>query len=161
MKNTYDIEHLNECGEIELRQFERLVPEVQASAEQPVIRYSARGESRPRLGGSPQIWLHLSAQVALPMMCQRCLTTVETAIAIEREFRFVATEEQALLEDEESEEDILVQNPDSSAFNLRELLEDELIMALPMVAMHEECTPPVPLAEEKINPFAVLGQLKK
>lgn len=158
MKNTYDIEHLNERGEIELRQFERLVPEVQASAEQPMIRYVARGESRAHFGGESQIWLHLSAQVVLPLLCQRCLTTVETEIAIEREFRFVATEEQALLEDEESEEDILV---NSSEFNLRELLEDELIMALPMVAMHEECAPPAPLTEEKINPFAVLGQLKK
>jgi len=55
-------------------------------------------------------------------------------------------------------------------FDVMALLEDELLMALPLVPMHETCpvTPvfsagdaAVEAAEAKPNPFAVLGQLKK
>ena len=92
------------------------------------------------------------------MLCQRCLDVVETEISVEREFRFVATEAEAEQEDEESEEDILVNDAN---FNLHNLIEDELLMALPMVPMHDECEPPIALKEEKVSPFAILGQLKK
>jgi len=55
------------------------------------------------------------------------------------------------------------------AFNLLELIEDELIMAQPLVPMHEVCptvlpTSAGPVLEEgpaKANPFAVLQQIKK
>ena len=55
-------------------------------------------------------------------------------------------------------------------FNLHELVEDELLLSLPMVPMHETCPvtpvfsagdPAVEATEAKPNPFAVLGQLKK
>ena len=79
-----------------------------------------------------------------------------------------ATEELAAIEDEESEEDVLVL---SRNFNLAELVEDELLMALPVAPKHEVCPKPVKLSvadadfaeepEEKPNPFAVLQQLKK
>ncbi len=158
MKNTCDIEHLNEKNAVELARFARLASEVQPSASQPIVHYVAQGELRPRLGGEPQLWLHLTAQVVLPLLCQRCLDVVETEISVEREFRFVATEAEAEQEDEESEEDILVNDAN---FNLHNLIEDELLMALPMVPMHDECEPPIALKEEKVSPFAILGQLKK
>ena len=158
MKNTSDIENLNVQGTMELARLERLASEAQSSAVQPVVQYTARGELRPRLGGEPQLWLHLTALVVLPLLCQRCLETVDVEISVDREFRFVATEAEAELEDEEAEEDILVNDAD---FDLHALIEDELIMALPMVPMHDECEPPVALKEEKVSPFAVLSQLKK
>jgi uncharacterized protein len=56
-------------------------------------------------------------------------------------------------------------------FDALEVLEDELLMALPLVPMHDICpsTPVfsageadmVELAAEKPNPFAALAQLKK
>ena len=60
--------------------------------------------------------------------------------------------------------------PDQSQFDLLEVLEDELLMALPLVPLHETC-PVAPrlsageedlggMAAEKPNPFAVLAQLK-
>lgn len=66
-----------------------------------------------------------------------------------------------------SEEDLLAL---SREFNLRELLEDELIMALPLVPRHEECPQAVRLASSDEdfeaanatapNPFAALANLK-
>jgi uncharacterized protein len=74
----------------------------------------------------------------------------------------------AEVEDEESEEDVLVL---SKAFNLLELIEDELLMSAPLVPKHEVCPQPVKLqaadpafvelVQEKPNPFAMLQQLKK
>jgi len=60
----------------------------------------------------------------------------------------------------------------SRDFNLLELIEDELLMALPVVPKHETCPAPVKLqaqdadfdaaapAAQKPNPFAILEQLK-
>ena len=66
-----------------------------------------------------------------------------------------------------SEEDVLVLGRD---FNLMELIEDELLMAMPVVPKHAMCPEPVKLqvadtdfveaSVEKPNPFAVLEQLK-
>jgi uncharacterized protein len=80
----------------------------------------------------------------------------------------VATEEIAMEQDDASEEDLLVMLPQ---FDLLGLLEDELLMALPLVPMHDEC-PVLPTfsagmmdvpesVPDKPNPFAALAQLKK
>jgi uncharacterized protein len=72
------------------------------------------------------------------------------------------------VEDEESEEDVLVFE---RQFNLRDLVEDELLMAIPLVPMHPSCpeTPRFSVADadfdatvqEQTNPFAVLAGLKR
>ena len=116
----------------------------------------------------PQVWLHLAANAHVPQTCQRCLGEVSTFLEVERSYRFVADEATAEAQDDECEEDLLAI---SREFNLLELIEDELLMALPQVPMHEVC-PVQPkmvaidkefeaLSEaEKPNPFAVLASLK-
>ena len=112
--------------------------------------------------------MHLTANTGLPLTCQRCLTVVDTPLQVDQWYRFVATEEIAMAEDDEADEDLLVLEPQ---FDLLALLEDELLMALPVVPMHEHCpSEPAMQADtsenagitgEKPNPFAVLAQLKK
>jgi uncharacterized protein len=147
---------------------DRLADEAQGPIESAVVRYTANGSIRADGVAGEQVWLALTAEVALPLICQRCLGTVDLPVQFEREFRFVATEEIAEAQDEESEEDVLVLSRD---FNLLELIEDELLMALPVVPKHTVCPGAVKLqvadsdfseeGVEKPNPFAVLGQLKK
>jgi uncharacterized protein len=157
-------------GETSVRQCERLLAELAPTqADSPLIRWSAQGEWRERLGGAGQCWLHLTAQVILPLVCQRCMGPVEIGLEVERSFRFVADEATAEREDEEAEEDLLVLTPQ---FDLIGLIEDELLMALPLVPRHEpDCPAPVQLsaqdagfdeaqAEGRPHPFAVLAQLK-
>ena len=91
-----------------------------------------------------------------------------TPVEVDQWYRFVANEDIAMAEDDQSEEDLLVMEPQ---FDLLAVLEDELLMALPLVPMHEQCpvAPTLSAGEadivsesaEKPNPFAVLGQLKK
>jgi uncharacterized protein len=110
--------------------------------------------------------LDLRASVQLPMQCQRCLTPVLETVEAERSFRFVADEATAATLDDEAEEDILVLSRD---FDALALVEDELILSLPLVPLHEMCPQAVPMsavdsefeeAAERPNPFGVLAGLK-
>jgi uncharacterized protein len=177
MKHDYDARHLNMAafaqahaaldGAEHLISLARLAGEAHGPIELTMVQFSARGSLRVDGAADGEVWLTLSAQVALPMICQRCLGPVVVPMQFEREFRYVANEEKAEAQDEACEEDILVLSRD---FNLLDLIEDELIMALPVVPKHEACPVAVKLQvadpdfhedlAEKPNPFAVLGQLK-
>jgi uncharacterized protein len=156
------------AGEEKLATFDRLMEESQGLGGEAWVSFSARGSVKPDAAGVDESWVHLSAQTTLSMVCQRCLGAVDVQVGFARDFRFVASEELAEVEDEESEEDVLVA---SKSFDLLQLIEDELLMASPLVPMHEECPKPVKLvasdadfdgqSEERPNPFAVLQQLKK
>ena len=87
------------------------------------------------------------------------------ALAIERSFLFVHGEDAAAQLDTDSEDDVLAL---TRALDLRELIEDELLLALPLVPRHEVC--PTPLlapadgeapVDDKPNPFAALAALKR
>jgi uncharacterized protein len=165
-------------GQAQLAAFERLaegLPEL-ATGIAPV-RWSARAEWREPLGEltpeasrgvvpQPQLWLHLQASAEVPQVCQRCLSPYAQPVEVDRWFRFVASEAAALAEDEECEEDLLVLEP---RFDLAALIEDELLLELPLVPMHEQCPEPVRMSagelaesveQAKPNPFAALAALK-
>jgi len=150
-----------------LKDLQRLADEAQDLGPDTAVPWQARAELRPQTGAEDQVWLHLSARTSVPLTCQRCMAAVSTALEVDQWYRFVESEEVAMAEDDESEEDLLVMVPQ---FDLLALLEDELLMALPLVPMHETCPvtpvfsavdPAVEAAEAKPNPFAVLSQLKK
>jgi len=90
------------------------------------------------------------------------------SLSIDRSFRFAADEATAAAEDELAEdEDVLVLD---RAFNLTGLVEDELLMELPLVPRHEVCPTEVKLElvdpgfddaqAAKPNPFEALSGLK-
>lgn len=154
-------------GATRLQDFQRLAQETQSLSEADTVQWEARAELRLQAGADEQVWLHLSAHAQVPLTCQRCMGAVVTPVVVDQWYRFVESEEIAMAEDDEAEEDLLVMTPQ---FDLLNLLEDELLMALPLVPMHETCPvtpvfsvsdPAVEAAEAKPNPFAVLGQLKK
>ncbi|MCX8522078.1 MAG: YceD family protein, partial [Rhodoferax sp.] len=150
MKHDYAAQHLpitafaqnqgSLAGQATLGQFERLLALSQGQGDATQVVYSARGEMRPDAAGKDQPWLFLSGHTTLSLVCQRCLEPVAMPISFDRPFRFVATEALAEVEDEESEEDVLVI---SKAFDVLELLEDELLLACPLVPMHSTCPQPV------------------
>lgn len=136
-----------------------------------VVAWQAQGELRPAAsGGPPAVWLRLQARTVLPLSCQRCLGAVQTPLEVDRWFRFVADEASAEQEDDDCEEDVLALEPRP---NLHELLEDELLMALPLVPMHDACPVPVVMQagdaailddadpSPRPHPFAGLARLKK
>ncbi len=161
-----DAMHLE--GEGALADWPRLAEEQWGQAQLAAGRvvWRLQGHTLPQSGGADQIWLDLHATVDLPMQCQRCLTPVLETVEAERSFRFVADEATAAALDDEAEEDILVISRD---FDALALVEDELILSLPLVPLHEVCPQAVPMsavdpefevAAERPNPFGVLAGLK-
>lgn len=130
------------------------------------LLWQLQGRMVPQPGGADEIWLDLKASLRLPMQCQRCLTPVLETVAAERSFLFVADEATAAALDDEAEDDILAISRD---FDALALIEDELILSLPLVPLHEVCPESVPMsavdagfevASERPNPFGILAGLK-
>ena len=67
----------------------------------------------------------------------------------ERRIFFVDGEDAAAALDAESEDDVLALTP---ALDLAELVEDELLLALPLVPRHEQCPEPLPRAFVEDDP---------
>lgn len=123
------------------------------------------GQDQP-VGRPPESWLELEAHTHVTLQCQRCLQALQQPLAMQRRFRFVASEAEAERLDADSDDDHLVMQP---RLDLRALVEDELILELPLVPRHEgTCPEPLPLAtapaaepEARPNPFAALAALRK
>ena len=154
------------AGSWPLASFDRIADS--AVADAPVsgadqVDWSARGEQRQLRGGDPQVWLHVSASTQVALECQRCLKPVSVPLQVSRQFLFVAGEDAAAQLDADSEDDVLAL---TRALDLRELIEDELLLAMPIVPRHETCPDPLVAApgeplEERANPFAALAALKR
>jgi uncharacterized protein len=157
-------------GELMLSKLERLAQDLyrlDADFSSKTLQWAARGQSLPVAGGVAQSWLYLELQGHVPLQCQRCLQGMQEAVQLERSFRFVRDEAEANSQDDDAEEDLLVA---SKQFDLLELIEDELIMALPFAPAHAVCPVPVKLQassedfeaalNEKPKAFAALGELK-
>ncbi len=154
-------------------QFKRLTADtlpLLADAPQTEVQWSVSCEERAVTGGVPQVWLHLKANTLIRLECQRCLMPMTARMNIDRHFLFARDEDQAAQLDEESEDDVLVL---VRQLDLTELVEDELILALPIVPRHQVCPQPLmqgsdngtdesTLIEDKPpHPFAALAALKK
>jgi uncharacterized protein len=178
MKHVFSARHLQLMGlardgsavgwDETLSQCERLMELTNGVGGPNRLQFSARATLRFDASGQEQLWLHLAGSVTLPLVCQRCLGSVDMPVNFAREFRFVASEEQAQAQDEHCEEDVLTM---VQVLNLLELVEDELLLALPPTPMHETCPePPVfsvsdpdfdAVGGTTEKPFAVLGKLTK
>lgn len=114
---------------------------------------------------------HLKTEVS--MVCQRCMGPVRVPLEAEIAVGFAASDERAATMPDSYEACVLTEE---SAV-LAELIEDELILAMPLVATHPEqrCQPWFEKQQEELcaleevakesaekkNPFAVLASLKR
>ncbi len=106
--------------------------------------------------------LTLSLQVSLNCLCQRCLS--EMPLEFECNFNYLISDlsEQEMLSLALDDEDEVDLQPISQHMDVIALIEDELIMAMPIAPTHQQaCTSAVQQSGEKPNPFAVLKTLIK
>ena len=128
------------------------------------VDWRAAGERTPPRGSLPQTWLRLTLSTRVVLTCQRCLGALDLAIDAERRFGFVEGEAEAAALDAESEDDVLALE---RTLDLQSLAEDELLLALPLVPMHDACeAPPVRSEGDEAevapeHPFAALAALKR
>ena len=131
------------------------------------VDWRMRGFIRNRAGGQPQPMIELQVQAEVPMQCQRCLQPAMQKIVDVALLRLVEKEPELTLEEIEAEDEALC---DLDAFDVSALVEDQILLALPLVPMHSACPQPI-VAEglwggaagtpERESPFAVLSKLKR
>lgn len=137
-------------GLSELPRLHDLVTEVAGKVE-----YRLRGVLGER--GQPRLRLEVSG--VLPLVCQRCLGAVEEVLDIESLLELVAADSEPT--QDELENDSLDFLPVAGALDVRALIEDEILLALPVAPRHEACGLPSDAeAGEQPNPFAALAALK-
>jgi uncharacterized protein len=105
--------------------------------------------------------LHCRVRGTLDLFCQRCLQPMAWKVELDSDL-VLAMSEDELAEDEEDPgaPDRLLARKD---MKVRELVEDELLLAWPMAPRHPEgqCKPSVPEESgEAVSPFTALAKLK-
>ena len=148
-------------GEIALSEMKRLAGFLQAEkSSQPnrkvVLNFEFAGDEYD----APMIVGHLETNLILE--CQRCLKALEMPMKLD--FKLLIDANDELISD--SSVDTLYS--DNGYIDIVEVVEDELILAIPLVATHEDTacnenwrvSEPRSGAADTENPFAVLQQLK-
>lgn len=98
----------------------------------------------------PMLMLELSAE--MPMICQRCLEVMKQSFALSYRYAICTDAPEALQDDDDV--DWL---EDDMQMDLQVLIEDELMMAMPIAPVHEyACSELKMQSGEVVNPFAVL-----
>jgi uncharacterized protein len=150
-------------GELPLEVFSRLSacllrPEGDVSFE---LAFTRDQERRAILSG----WL----KTVFSLQCQRCLEEVCLPVDIRLSVAFVQGLDEAEMLPEEFDPCLV----EEDQVTFKDLIEDELLLAMPQVAMHQpgacntpaaggaEKTPGTSSGQERENPFTVLAELKR
>ena len=92
------------------------------------------------------------------MICQRCLKSMDVALAAKAAVEWVATQAELDVADADDHWDAMLMQEN---FDLLPFLEDELLLAVPFAPLHADCEAAGRSeAGEKFSPFAVLAGLK-
>ncbi|KWR92131.1 DUF177 domain-containing protein [Cupriavidus sp. IDO] len=171
------------AGEVATRDLPRILAETAAdapaSAPGEMFAYKASGFMREEAAepGAPvtqRLFLDLDVDGRVWLDCQRCLQVYAEPIGTSMRFEVMASEETADAAPMDDDEiDVIV---GSKRFSLLELIEDEVLLALPVAPKHAVCPavheslvtgadgevePKAPPEEEKRpSPFAALAGLK-
>ncbi|MEX3581532.1 MAG: DUF177 domain-containing protein [Burkholderia sp.] len=132
------------AGAVWLSQLPRMLNEVPADApdRDTTFMWQAEGSTQSELQDDrtegQQLYLRLALHGTAWLECQRCMTPYQQAFDIDMVYRIVATEDEAeaIPLDENDEVDVIV---GSRQFDLVDLIEEELLLSLPLVPKHEVC----------------------
>jgi uncharacterized protein len=136
------------AGQLTLAAFPRLVESDASAAE---VAYEIRGGTNAE--GRPS--LRVLAEGSIAVACQRCLQPLPVPIAVDAELELAES-----LAAAEGANDAVDRVVASRRMDVAALVEDELLLALPMVALHEDCELSVEDAGSRASPFAALAALK-
>lgn len=138
-------------------------------AQQPgVFDWQLMGRADGGRGASAQLWLDVLATGHVRVVCQRCLAEFDLELRVSDRLGLVDDAAQLEAMDaletkgQGSDVEYLVAE---SALDVESLIEDELILVLPVAPWHEVCPGGAGAFHDQegapASPFAVLAQLKK
>lgn len=103
--------------------------------------------------------LRLTVAGCIQLACQRCLEAIPFDLDVDSVLELVP--EGAEMSQDELEDDTRDFLPVVKELDVAELVEDEILLALPVAPRHEKCgLPGANGAGERVNPFAALAGLK-
>jgi len=112
-----------------------------------------------RRGQRGELLLEVEVSGTLALACQRCLEAIVFELDIDSLLELVP--EGAELSQDELEDDTRDFLPVAGELDVAQLVEDEVLLALPVAPRHERCgLPGAAAAGEQIHPFATLAALK-
>ncbi len=174
LTNYIDLEKLSTQGyqwqgEFQLSQFPRL-SELLSQNETTDSEFSCEIN---KISGI--YWLQFGVKAPLKNQCQRCLQPMSFILDEQAKLALLEDKSQAsVLQDDDwlLLDDVVEMVKHERRLPILNMIEDELLLALPLVPKHdyndENCVPVEILSddeeepiEEKNNPFAVLAELKK
>lgn len=139
-------------GELLVRDLPRVQVVTLGTSSGNILHYKLEGETSTL--GLPGIRLQLD--VALQVVCQRCLE--EMPLQLQLELGYAVSRDAPAELDDMDELDWLEAEQN---FDLAALIEDELLLALPIAPVHDfPCNQHATTSGGKPNPFAVLKDLK-
>lgn len=125
----------------------------QSGCSGAALDFILSGEINER--GKPGLRLAVTGSVRLE--CQRCLGEVEWPLRIETQLELAVAEAEMLAADDDIDRVVA-----SHDMNVAALVEDEVILALPMVPKHERCQAAAGAdGDSKPSAFQALAALKK
>src|SRR5690606_7129887 len=103
-----------------------------------------------------QLCLRVDVVGRLELECQRCLEPLDYAVEVHSELELAV--DPGFIETADDDVDRVLA---THSMDVVSLVEDELILDLPMVPMHAHCAAPIEAKADKLSPFAVVASLKK
>ncbi|MDM1341746.1 YceD family protein [Acinetobacter pseudolwoffii] len=158
-------------GQLPLSRFVRIAREAVGSIDDQLINIDCKlsMDAYHRIA-----WLDGHVETKVPMECQRCLETVE--IELVSSFHLALVDEESLIERLDEDADFIVLGESEATTkgdydapataDLLALIEDELLLLVPLSPKHEFCEhkhqPAIEevVEEKRDNPFDVLAALK-
>ena len=112
------------------------------------------------VGEDKRAYVHVKVSGSVWLTCQRCLDPVEHIVGHDVLFQLWPAD--AALPDEELLEDTFDALPVGEQLDLAQIVEDEVLLGLPLAPRHQACRLPGLAAEPvEISPFEVLKKLKR
>ena len=141
------------AGRIAVAALERLADSLVSTAGE--LQCEVRGE-RDKEGGS---FLSLQVSGELTLRCQRCLEPMQYRLRVDSRLRLIPPG--AEWPEDELEDDSADAIRAEQEMALLPLIEEEVLLALPIAPTHESCEPPAAVEnDQESSPFAVLAKLK-
>lgn len=152
-------------GEVDPNSFERLATTLSAEHDQSNTQLNAELYRRNNV-------LHLAFTLKgdIWLTCQRCLQPIAIDLSDDYDIALLENDSQVRLVNEEQDylllDEIVTEQSPERLLPFKKLVEDEILLKIPMAPKHDDCEMSVeqfgeiPEEEENENPFAALASLK-
>ena len=140
-------------GEVPVSRLGRLAGSVLEPSGTVVFSFQGERDDEGKL------YVDLRIRADLVLECQRCLEGLKWPCDVQN--RLLLLRPGDPLPEDELENDAVDALEVEPLTDLLALVEDEVLLALPLVPRHDDCEPPVKAGvDEETSPFAVLRQLR-